>query len=108
MSKKPTIEVTKNAFKIMLPNINAKYENNIELIQNKTEKSNHFNTLLNDDEEKTLEYVKEHNFVTKNQVSKLLKVSDSTSTRILQKLVKKNFLKQKGAGRNTRYTIINE
>ncbi len=108
MSKKPTIEVTKNAFKIMLPNINAKYENNIELIQNKTEKSNHFNTLLNDDEEKTLEYVKEHNFVTRNQVSKLLKVSDSTSTRILQKLVKKNFLKQKGAGRNTRYTIINE
>ena len=101
MSKKPTIEVTKNAFKIMLPNINAKYENNIELIQNKTEKSNHFNTLLNDDEEKTLEYVKEHNFVTRNQVSKLLKVSDSTSTRILQKLVKKNFLKQKGAGRNT-------
>ncbi len=108
MSKKPTIEVTKNAFKIMLPNINAKYENNIELIQNKTEKSNHFNTLLNDDEEKTLEYVKEHNFVTRNQVSKLLKVSDSTSTRILQKLVKENFLKQKGAGRNTRYTIINE
>ena len=108
MSKKPTIQVTKNAFKIMLPNINAKYENNIELIQNKTEKSNHFNTLLNDDEEKTLEYVKEHNFVTRNQVSKLLKVSDSTSTRILQKLVKKNFLKQQGAGRNTRYTIINE
>lgn len=35
MSKKPTIQVTKNAFKIILPNINAKYENNIELIQNK-------------------------------------------------------------------------
>ena len=106
--EKPKIETTQNVFKIILPNINAKYEignitksNIIETIESITSNENNLN-----DEEKVLEYAKSHGVLTKNDVTKLLKVSASTATRILQRLVKENQLKQNGKARNTHYTVM--
>ncbi|MCI8579411.1 MAG: winged helix-turn-helix transcriptional regulator, partial [Dorea sp.] len=108
LKEKPSIETTKNTFKIILPNINAKYETRnasalkTEFIANsavRAEKS------LNK-EEKVLEYARSHGTVTRNDVIALLGVSTSTASRIIRKMVKSNLLKQNGKARNTSYTII--
>ena len=106
--EKPSIETTKNAFKIILPNINAKYETGkvsapkAELITSsvaEVEKS-----LGN--EERVLEYARSHGAITRNDVIELLEVSTSTASRVLRKMVKSNLLKQNGKARNTNYTVI--
>lgn len=128
--EKPVIETTKNAFKIILPNINAKYEKTNEIfpsgfchiqgpnVNAKYEKTND-STLptepptndpvggaLNAEEEKVLEYARTHGSVTRNEVIKLLEVSASTASRVLKKMVKRNLLKQNGKARSTNYTIV--
>ena len=108
LEEKPSIETTKNTFKIILPNINAKYETGkasalkTERFTNSaagTEKS-----LIS--EEKVLEYARSHGAVTKNDVITLLRVSTSTASRVIRKMVKSSLLKQNGQARNTYYTVI--
>lgn len=126
LEEKPLIETTKNTFKIILPNINAKYESNLsgsfvpgigmatkyetrkalaltaEFITNsaaRTEKSL-------SSEEKVLEYARSHGTVTRNDVITLLGVSTSTASRVIRKMVKSNLLKKNGKARNTNYTVI--
>ncbi len=108
MEEKPTIETTKNAFKIILPNINAKYETGNTPIP-KTESiavsaAGAEKSLRN--EEKVLEYVRSHGAVTRNDVIELLEVSTSTASRVIKKMVKSNLLKQNGKARSTTYTVI--
>ena len=106
--EKPSIETTKNAFKIILPNINAKYETGkisapkagsviSSAVQVEKSRSN---------EERVLEYAMSHGAITRNDVIKLLEVSTSTASRVLRKMVKSNLLKQNGKARNTNYTVI--
>lgn len=106
--EKPKIETTKNAFKIILPNINAKYETgNITSSNIKaTTSSVTGDKNILDDKERVLEYARSQGVLTRNDVMALLKVSASTATRILQRLVKENLLKQNGKARNTHYSII--
>lgn len=108
MEEKPTIETTRNAFKITLPNINAKYERENASVSkaetitssvSRTEKS-----LSN--EEKVLEYARSHGAITRNDVIELLGVSTSTASRVIRKMVKSNLLRQNGKARSTNYTII--
>lgn len=108
MEEKPSIETTKNAFKIILPNINAKYEmgkvsapkaESIISSVAGTEKS-----LSN--EERVLEYARSHGAITRNDVIALLEVSTSTASRVIRKMVKSNLLKQNGKARSTNYTVI--
>ena len=107
MQVKPVIETTKNTFKIILPNINAKYE-----IENATVKTKsgtpvtvHTEKEISDEEGKILEYARKHGAITRNDVIGLLAVSASTAARVLRKMVKTNLLEQKGKARNTHYTI---
>lgn len=107
--EKPEIQTTKNAFKIILPNVNAKYmSENSSVWTTKTD----INAIseeavsLSEAEEKILEYVREHGVITKNDVISLLEVSASTASRTLRKMVKNNLLKQNGKARRTNYTII--
>ncbi len=109
MEEKPSIETTKNAFKIILPNINAKYETGKTLVPKaesikdsvtEPEKS------LGNNEERVLEYARSHGSVTRNDVIELLEVSTSTASRVLRKMVRSNMLKQNGKARNTNYTVI--
>lgn len=107
MQIKPVIETTKNAFKIILPNINAKYETENATVKTKsgTPVTVHTEKELSDEEEKILEYARKHGTITKNDVIGLLEVSASTAARVIRKMVKTNLLEQKGKARNTHYTI---
>lgn len=107
MQIKPVIETTKNAFKIILPNINAKYETENATVKTKsgTPVTVHTEKKLSDEEEKILEYARKHGAITRNDVIELLEVSASTAARVIRKMVKTNLLEQKGKARNTHYTI---
>lgn len=107
MQVKPVIETTKNAFKIILPNINAKYETENATVKTKsgTPVTVHTEKKLSDEEEKILEYARKHGAITRNDVIGLLEVSASTAARVIRKMVKTNLLEKKGKARNTHYTI---
>lgn len=107
MQVKPVIETTKNAFKIILPNINAKYETENATVKTKsgTPVTVHTEKKLSDEEEKILEYARKHGAITRNDVIGLLEVSASTAARVIRKMVKTHLLEQKGKARNTHYTI---
>jgi len=108
MGERPMVETTKNVFKIILPNINAKYETGndsvprAELIAGlaaETKKSLSA-------EERVLEYAQSHGSITRSDVIELLEVSTSTASRVIRKMVKNNLLKQNGKARSTNYTVI--
>lgn len=111
MQKKPVIETTKNTFKIILPNINAKYETE-EVTMLEVKSGTPFTTIskkkISDEEEKILEYTRIHGVITKNNAMELLEVSASTASRVIRKMVKNNLLKQNGKARNTHYTIADK
>ena len=108
MEEKPSIETTRNAFKIILPNINAKYETgNVSAPKDESIKSSAVRgekSLSN--EERVLEYAQSHGTITRNDVIELLEVSTSTASRVIRKMVKGNLLKQNGKARSTNYTVI--
>ena len=109
MEEKPSIETTKNAFKIILPNINAKYETgkfSAPKAESITSSAVGAEKILSD-EARVLEYVGAHGAITRNDVIELLKVSASTASRVIRKMVKSNLLEQNGKARNTNYTVIN-
>ena len=107
MQVKPVIETTKNTFKIILPNINAKYETENATVKTKsgTPVTVHTEKELSDEEGKILEYARKHGAITRNDVIGLLEVSASTAARVIRKMVKTNLLEQKGKARNTHYTV---
>lgn len=107
MQVKPVIETTKNTFKIILPNINAKYEIENAAVKTKsgTPVTVHTEKEISDEEGKILEYARKHGAITRNDVIGLLAVSASTAARVLRKMVKTNLLEQKGKARNTHYTV---
>lgn len=108
VEEKPSIETSKNAFKIVLPNMNAKYETGkasaprAEAITSSAAGSEKSLS----DEERVLEYALSHGAITRNDVIALLQVSTSTASRVIRKMVKSNLLKQNGKARNTNYTVI--
>ena len=108
MEEKPAIETTKNAFKIILPNINAKYETgNASVPKAESIASSAAGAEKSlCDEEKVLEYTRSHGVITRNDVIELLGVSTSTASRVIRRMVKNNLLKQNGKARSTNYTIL--
>lgn len=108
MKERPTIETTKNAFKIVLPNINAKYETgNASVSKDESITSSVAGAEKSlSNEEKVLEYARSHGVITRNDVIELLGVSASTASRVIRRMVKSNLLKQNGKARSTKYTIL--
>lgn len=89
---KPKIEATNNAFKITLPNRNTSIKlNNIVLDELKT------------DEERILDFISTNGYIVRNDVDKLLNVSQSTANRILKRMVGAGLIYQNGNGKNTKY-----
>lgn len=92
MEEKPSIEITRNAFKIILPNINAKYETgkfSAPEAESITSSAAGAEKILSD-EERVLEYARSHGAITRNDVIELLKVSTSTASRVIRRMVKSN------------------
>ena len=89
--EKPVVSVTKNSFKIILPNINAKH-----ISEGSTQE-------YDENEQKVLNYVKENGKITRPEAENLLKTSASTASRLLKEMINNNLLKTKGKARNIQY-----
>ena len=98
---KPKIEVSNNAFKITLPNINN--------IQSKWEKSAEGKepsfARLSERERKeiVMALIDKEDSITRKEVEAALGVSQSTAGLLLRKMVDNNILQKEGKGRNLQY-----
>ena len=85
---KPKIEVTPNVFKMILPNLNAESAVNTKLTP----------------EENVMQFVLEHDSITRKQTERLLGVSQTLAGIILRKMVENGKLARKGHSRNVQYS----
>ena len=92
--RKPVIENTGNAFKIILPNFNA---DGVEKEKNG----------LSDEEKTIIELVQAQKSVTRKDVEQVLGCSPSTATRFLSNMVQKDVLLREGKTNGTRYKLRN-
>ena len=83
-SMQPQIQTTNNAFKITLPNLN--YAKSKSEVANVVQESG--TTYLSSKEEKILNFLHEHRFITRKEVQELLETSQSSAGRVLKTLVR--------------------
>jgi ATP-dependent DNA helicase RecG len=88
-SVKPRIDVTDNAFKITLPNVN--------ITLTKSEK------VLSESEQAVMQKFKEQEFITRKEVEQTLSISQAMAVRVLKKLSDKGFIQVLGKGKNIKY-----
>lgn len=103
-SVKPGISTTKNSFKIILPNVNTQYENKAISIPTKKVSAKPAPE-MDTKEKQVLNYLKNHDSITRPDVEKVLGISASTASRLIKKMVKSGLLVQHGRARNVNYTI---
>lgn len=92
----PQIETSDNAFKIILPNLNAGTEHREpkkSSLQNRTAA------------EKVIALMKEQGFVTRKEVELLLGISQTTCGRLLKLMTESGQIVQEGRGKNTHYCL---
>lgn len=97
----PKIATTNNAFKIILPNVNA----TPKTVKSPEEIKNAAASVLDSNEEKILQFLMEHPMITRKEAQALLEVSQSTAGRILKAMVDSGRIKQLGGSRTTRYEL---
>lgn len=97
----PQIEVTDNAFKIILPNVN--YAANAEPGNDKNQA---VNIPKESNEQMILNYLNNNITITRADVEDMLQVSTATAYRILKQMLKDGALIQLGKGKNTKYTLV--
>ena len=95
----PKITTTNNAFKIILPNVNAVPK--ATEAPEKTEAA--IATATDSNGEKILRFLTEHQVITRKEAQVLLGVSQSTAGRVLKVMVDNGQIKQFGGSRTTRY-----
>ena len=100
----PKIKTTNNAFKIILPNMN--FTPKAAEVHKDFEKA--ANLALDSNEEKVLQFLREHLMITRKETQTLLDVSQSTAGRILKAMVDSGRIKQIGGSRTTRYELRKE
>lgn len=89
LNVKPQVELSDNAFKIILPNTNMKLR-----------KEN-----LNFNEKAVLSYLYEKGEINRKDVENYLSISQTMAGRIIKGLINKGLITKIGGGANTRYTI---
>lgn len=100
----PKIKTTNNAFKIILPNVN--FTPKAAEVHKDFEKA--ADLALDSNEEKVLQFLREHLMITRKETQTLLDVSQSTAGRILKAMVDSGRIKQIGGSRTTRYELRKE
>lgn len=100
----PKIKTTNNAFKIILPNVN--FTPKAAEVHKDFEKT--ADLALDSNEEKVLQFLREHLMITRKETQTLLEVSQSTAGRILKAMVDSGRIKQIGGSRTTRYELRKE
>ena len=92
----PRIETSDNAFKIILPNLNASPES-ATITQVHSQKDA--------PEEKVIALIKERGFVTRKDVEIFLGIGQSSCGRLLKKMIENDWIVQEGKGKNTHYCL---
>ena len=102
---KPKIEVTDNAFKITLPNVNfAHAKSMLTSVQIADERGSdkkqqeRLNVVLN--------LAQKHSRITRNMIENALQVSTSTALLLIKKMVALGLLAKEGSGRNLSYHLV--
>ena len=98
----PQIQATSNAFKITLPNLN--YVNNKPEVIGVVRESG--SSYLSSREEKILNYLNEHQIITRKKAQELLETSQSTAGRVLKIMVDNGLIVQYGGSRSIWYELI--
>lgn len=98
----PQIQATSNAFKITLPNLN--YVNNKPEVIGVVRESG--SSYLSSREEKILNYLNEHQIITRKKAQELLETSQSTAGRVLKVMVDNGLIVQYGGSRSIWYELI--
>lgn len=101
----PLVLVTKNTFKIVLPNINEQAERIAAVEQKAAGGIDADEKKLGAEEKAILTYAETHDSIKSKNVMELLGVSASTALRLLKRLVMSNELVQHGKARNTYYSL---
>lgn len=102
----PRIDVSSNAFKIVLPNKNhdkeiAVQDNEYVIRAPDMENSYHVNYRVG----KIVALCREKHFIIRRDVDELLSVSQTTSSLLLKDMVESGILKKEGSARNVRYSL---
>lgn len=95
---RPQITTTNNAFKIVLPNVNATPK-----AVGAPEKA--IAPAADSNEEKILRFLTEHQGITRKEAQVLLDVSQSTAGRILKRMTDSKQITRLGGSRTIRYTL---
>ena len=100
---KPKIEVTDNAFKITLPNVNYGKSNHSkhEASQNRPA----FTTSAGTRENAVIGLFEERDTVARKDVEEALGMSQATAVLILREMVNKGLLQKEGGGKYLRYRL---
>jgi len=88
---KPKIDITCNAFKVTLPNVNEVSER----------------AFTSDNERAVMALFKEKDFIVRKDIETALSVSQTMAVRLLKGLLDKNEIMAVGSGKNTRYISNN-
>ena len=91
--KTPQIETSDNAFKIILPNLNAQLE------------QKQVSDASDSQAEKVMQLARNQGVLTRKDVEKLLAIGQTTSGRLLKKMIKNELLMQEGIGKTTHYRL---
>lgn len=94
--KKPEIETSENAFKIILPNLNVRTETTKSPVNKPAEENQ---------EEMIISLAKRQGAFTRKEVQEKLGISQTTFGRLLKKMIGNGQIIQEGKGRNTHYRI---
>lgn len=89
--KEPTIQVTGNAFKIILPNLNAESDKAGIPKENCSA------------EETVVLHLLEKGTLSRKEIQEVLQTSQSTTARLLKQMIEKGTIQQEGKGKNTKY-----
>ena len=100
-SVQPQITATNNAFKTVLPNINFTVKT--EDTSNTTKEQ--ADSTLDSNEKKIIQFLTEHQIITRKEAQALMNVSQSTAGRILKAMVSNGQIVPLGGSRSTRYTL---
>ncbi len=92
----PEIITTNNSFKIILPNINYKQNNNLYISSPE---------MIYCDENILLKYLNDNQSITRKEVETLMGLSQSSAGRILKKMVDEGKLIQFGGSKNIKYML---
>lgn len=95
--KEPKIEVSDNAFKMILPNLNAHVKQKEQTAAKQTG---------NTQEDVIIALAKQQGFFTRKDVEKALEMSQTSCGRLLKQMLDKEQIVKEGKGKNTRYHLF--